>query len=89
MQEVANRYGYILCACDWQGMSTPDAPFIVKMLSEDLGRFYIIPDRLTQGVLNSVLLMKVVNEFTPACADAFACLYACRPSRAASSATRS
>ena len=61
LSEIANKYNYILAACDWQGMSAEDAPFVIEMMLRDIGSFNIIPERLTQGVLNSVLLMKVLT----------------------------
>ena len=57
----ANKYGYILFACDWWGMSKLDVPFIATMIGTDISDFRIIPDRLTQGMVNAHLLMKLVK----------------------------
>ena len=61
LQEQANRYGYILAACDWWGMSDEDVPAIVAMVTSDLSDFAMIPERLTQGVLNALVLMKILK----------------------------
>ena len=61
MQEQANRYGYILVSCNQWGMSEEDVPSIVLMLANNISNFRIIPDRLSQGVLNELLLMKLLK----------------------------
>lgn len=61
LQEQANRYGYILAACDWWGMSSEDVPAIATMVSGFLSDFAMIPERLTQGTLNTLLLMRILK----------------------------
>lgn len=61
LQEQANRYGYVLAACDWWGMSSEDVPAVVTMTSTYLSDFAIIPERLTQGILNALLLMRILK----------------------------
>lgn len=58
--EEANRYGYVLCATDWWGMSAYDSVSIVMMMLRDISDFKIIPDRSTQGLVNFVLLMRMM-----------------------------
>eukprot|EP00004_Rigifila_ramosa_P014317 TRINITY_DN3250_c0_g1_i1.p1 TRINITY_DN3250_c0_g1~~TRINITY_DN3250_c0_g1_i1.p1 ORF type:complete len:643 (-),score=146.99 TRINITY_DN3250_c0_g1_i1:45-1751(-) len=60
LQDVSNRYRYIVFGCDWWGMSESDLPEIVRMLANNLSDFYIIPDRTIQGLVNHVYLMKLV-----------------------------
>jgi len=63
--EVANRYGYVLCATDWWGMSSFDVPAIVRMLTNDLSDFRILPDRTIQGIVNKLFLMKMmIGDFS-------------------------
>ena len=61
LQEQANEHGYLLAACDWWGMAQEDLAAIVPMLSYNISNFRIIPDRLTQGVVNALLLMKMLK----------------------------
>jgi len=57
----ADSYGYILFACDWWGMAEYDVPAIVAVLNTDPSKFNIIPDRLTQAVVNAHLLMRLMK----------------------------
>ena len=50
-----------MAACDWWGMSSEDVPAVVVMASGDLSDFGIIPERLTQGILNALLLMRILK----------------------------
>ena len=61
LQEIANRNGYVMTACDWWGMSKYDVPVIVEMMAMDISDFVIIPDRLTQGMVNALLLMRLLK----------------------------
>ena len=61
LQSQANQYGYVLAACDWWGMAELDEPAVVYMLAMDIGDFGIIPERLTQGMVNALLLMKMLK----------------------------
>ncbi|MFM7203949.1 MAG: hypothetical protein ACKO6N_24475 [Myxococcota bacterium] len=59
--EIANRYGYVLFATDWWGMCSLDSVNIVLMLLTDISDFRIIPDRSTQGMVNFLLMMKLMS----------------------------
>jgi hypothetical protein len=61
LQEQADRYGYVMFACNWWGMDSTDVPSIVEMISLNLSNFRIIPDRLHQGLLNALSLMRLVK----------------------------
>jgi len=50
-----------MAACDWWEMSSEDVPAVVAMASGDLSDFGMIPDRLTQGILNALLLMRILK----------------------------
>ncbi len=57
----ADAHGYILFACDWWGMAEYDVPAIAAVINLDPSRFNIIPDRLTQGVINALVLMRTMK----------------------------
>lgn len=61
LQSQANQYGYVLAACDWWGMAEFDEPAVIYMMAMNIGDFGIIPERLTQGMLNALLLMKMLK----------------------------
>ena len=61
LQEQANRYGYVMAACDWWGMASEDVPALVAMTSGDISDFAMLPERLTQGVLNALVLMRILK----------------------------
>ena len=61
LQEQANRHGYVMAACDWWGMSSEDVPAVVAMTSGDISDFAMLPERLTQGVLNALVLMRILK----------------------------
>ena len=50
-----------MAACDWWGMSSEDVPAVVAMISDFLSDFAIIPERLSQGVLNALVLMRIMK----------------------------
>ena len=61
LQELADRYGYVLCACDIWGLSKEDLLPVAFMLALNFSNFHSVPDRLTQGVVNNLLLMKLMK----------------------------
>ena len=58
----AQQYGYVLAATDWIGLSEYDAPTVVVMLAETFTDFAIVPDRLHQGMLNTLVLNKLLTQ---------------------------
>ena len=52
-----------MTACDWWGMSSEDKPGVVVMMSYFLSDFAIIPERLSQGVLNALTLMRITKVY--------------------------
>ena len=61
LAEDADRYGYILVASDWIGLAAYDEPFVAAMMAQDLSNFAMVPDRCTQGVVNALLLMRLMK----------------------------
>jgi hypothetical protein len=58
----ANKYNYALFAVDWIGMSESDYLHIANLVDEGrLGDFVTVVDRGQQGVLNSLLAMRLVT----------------------------
>jgi hypothetical protein len=55
----ANNMTY--CATDWIGMSTADLGTVISVLS-DLSGFPAVPDRSLQGILNAVVLGRLVRS---------------------------
>lgn len=55
--ELANQYGWLLIAADWQGMSRDDTVPIVQMMGADMGQFGSIPQRTLQSWVNKDLLL--------------------------------
>ncbi len=49
-------------SCDQWGMSKLDVPSIVFMLANNISDFRIVPDRLSQGIINELLLMKMMKS---------------------------
>ena len=65
LASFAQAHGYILGATDWIGLSEYDeATVIVMMAGGDGGftDFRIVPDRLHQGMLNALVLMKLLTQ---------------------------
>jgi hypothetical protein len=59
LAEMADRYGWILIASDWTGMSDDDVGDITLMLVDELDRFSIIPERSLQGFVEKLWLMRL------------------------------
>ena len=58
-QELANTYGFVLCATDEIGMSNSDLSNTVGILG-DLSKFPQLADRLQQGLLDEIFLGRVM-----------------------------
>ena len=58
-QELANTYGFILCATDEIGMSGGDVGNTVSILN-NLSKFPQLADRLQQGLLNEIFLGRLM-----------------------------
>jgi len=58
----ANEHGWILVASDWLGLSEYDEVAVALMLSSDISNFAMIPDRCTQGMLNALIVMRLMKD---------------------------
>jgi hypothetical protein len=61
MYEFANKYGYLLCASTWLGLSEQDIGALAGILLQDLTDFLYVPDRTVQGVVNALGLMMMLK----------------------------
>lgn len=62
LQKQANTYGYILFSCTLWGLANYDIPSIVlELILEDVSNFRVLPDRLGQGVVNELVLMRLMT----------------------------
>jgi hypothetical protein len=61
LAEDADRYGYVLAACDWWGLDAVDELFVATMLATDITNFAMVPDRSVQGVVNALMLMRALS----------------------------
>jgi hypothetical protein len=61
LQAQADKYGYVLFACNWWGMDSADKLAVLEMITLNLSNFRIVPDRLHQGMVNALLLMRLVK----------------------------
>lgn len=61
VSDTAAGANLIYCATDWWGMSEADILNAVETLN-DLGNFPTMADRMQQGILNAVLLGRLVNS---------------------------
>jgi hypothetical protein len=66
MIDSASAMGWVVIATDWWGMSRPDAGRLLSTLSASFDDFETTPERLHQGVLNTMGLMR---SFSGACAE--------------------
>jgi hypothetical protein len=60
LQDEANLHGYVLAATDWWGLCEDDEPAVVVMMATNISNFRIVPDRSSQGILNQLMLMKLM-----------------------------
>jgi hypothetical protein len=61
LRTLANTYGFVLGATDWQGFSENDVGAIVGFLG-DLSGFPQLSERLHQGVLNQLVLARLMRS---------------------------
>lgn len=66
LASFGEAHGYVLAATDWIGLSEYDEPTVIAMMAGLEGSgftdFRIVPDRLHQGMLNALVLMKLVSS---------------------------
>jgi hypothetical protein len=62
LADEGTEYGYVYGATDWIGLSEYDEPTVIVMLAESFTDFAIVPDRLHQGMLNALVLMRMMTQ---------------------------
>ena len=59
---LANQYGFAIFAVDWTGMASADLGYLATVaVSGDMGRFATVTERLEQGILESLVAMRLVR----------------------------
>jgi len=58
---LASTYNMVLCATNWWGLAAPDQNFDTQAVA-DLNLFPVMVDRLQQGVLNALLLGRLMDN---------------------------
>jgi hypothetical protein len=66
---MANEHNFTFCATDWAGMATYDVPNVATILT-DLSHFNTLADRVQQGMLNFLLLGRLMIHPDGLCAQA-------------------
>ena len=61
LNELADRYGYVLFACDWTGMKSEDSDAITLMIASEIDEFRMIPERSQQGFVEFTLLASLMQ----------------------------
>lgn len=59
--EMADRYGYVLIALDWSGMSAKDLDAVMLMIVNEIDRFSIVPERVQQGMVEFVAGLEMIS----------------------------
>jgi hypothetical protein len=59
VKDMAAEHDFMFCATDWWGLAQADIPFDISAL-QNLNRFPAVTDRLQQGVLNTLLLGRLM-----------------------------
>jgi hypothetical protein len=59
VQDMAAEHNFVFCATDWWGLAQADVPYDISAL-QDVNKFPPVVDRLQQGVLNTLLLGRLL-----------------------------
>ncbi|HYD48721.1 MAG TPA: hypothetical protein VEB21_10255 [Terriglobales bacterium] len=60
-QTLARRFGFVIAATDWIGLSEHDVQHTLTMLT-DISRFYQLFDRVQQGIINTIFLGRLMLD---------------------------
>jgi hypothetical protein len=60
VRTMAATHGFVFCATDWWGMAQQDVPITAGVILPDLSNFALLPDRVQQGMLNFLLLGRLM-----------------------------
>ena len=58
---MVKRLGFAYCATDWKGMATEDDGNVALILN-DVSRFPSLTDRVQQGILDFILLGRLMKK---------------------------
>jgi pimeloyl-ACP methyl ester carboxylesterase len=61
LRTLAQTYGYVVVATDWQGMAAEDLSNILTITAAGLSDFRQLSERLHQGVLNTLVLAHLMK----------------------------
>ncbi len=61
LAELANRHGYVAFSVDFVGFAEDDEPTVLDAVSGDIGKFRAAVDRQHQGMVNSLLAMRLMR----------------------------
>jgi len=61
LQVLSNEHGYVLFSTDYWGLCENDELTVTAMIAADLSDFPIVPDRSQQGVLNQLVLSRLLT----------------------------
>ena len=61
LRTLAQTYGFVVVATDWQGMSSADTTNIITNITDDLSLFRQLSERLHQGILNQLVLAHLLG----------------------------
>src|SRR6185436_828437 len=69
LRTLAQTYGFVIVATDWQGMSSSDTGNIVSNITPNLSNFRQLSERLHQGILNQLVLAHLLGAADGLSAD--------------------
>src|SRR5262249_17229151 len=61
LRTLANTYGFVMAATDWQGFASADLPTVLGFIGE-LSGFRKLSERLHQGILNQLVLARLLKS---------------------------
>jgi hypothetical protein len=61
LRNLAQNYGFVIAATDWQGFAAADLGTIVGFIG-DFSGFRKLPERLHQGILNQLVLARLLGS---------------------------
>ncbi len=58
---MANRFGFLIVATDWKGMSKYDVPTALRIFATRIGEFRSLSERTQQGFLDNQVFLRLVR----------------------------
>ena len=59
---VANKYGALIVATDWKGMSRYDIPMALRIFTKKIEEFASMPERTQQGWIDNQLFLRLLRN---------------------------